>query len=1138
MALFRKSKSTKELIYRLDAEGFILCYDNGVGINNESELSYKIKSVLANKNFIYSTEGEYLIPYDQIYDFYYQDSKNDIFENNLMEREFIDDYKAFQFPELFRGYIKFENRGNYSIDKEVIYDYSFWKDGKQLEWNKLSGNVLTSGRISFLLPKEIYEIVKIVKNFNTNSEKRISLYEQYSLLTKLKEELNHVPMTLNRRLRTIEQPLLIDEIKLGMKEIGDGFFIAPKVYADEERQEQFEKTFSSQGANNAYIIKNKRVVFKNENTLNQIHEDCNVSIEDMHKILNEEHKLNYVEGIDMEDIFSPRVKGIGYLSLGKLISSSKGEENWFDSNDYLPIYRDDVGEEIQFTPDDVQHLEEALTQEGNILKIKNDYTDKIILAGREQIEDIVDRIKSAEVKVQDIKSLTLLEAFETEVINNSTNSYFEIAGKYVNKHDDIISEIKEQKQLLETDDKDSKENKNKRIGLLIYDNQEVKEYEEVSDEDKYIEDYRPSIFIKKELFKHQKAGVAKMMSLYNKNERNGILLADDMGLGKTLQIITLMALIIEQDKSARFLIVAPKMLLQNWKDEISNFVVEEVFKEKVIQGRIANTIEEERIKLKDIAQYNLVITTYETLYINHILFGKNEWAVMVCDEIQKAKNSKTQIGYAIKTQNALFKVACTATPIENSTEDLWNILDFCKPGLLGTQNEFKKSLKNNSTNDVLNKQQIEYDIANKLDNYVIRRNKDIIKNKLPNKKIILQKIKASNFERKCIKEVLDKRLEGESPLVLVNQLISICAHPLLYKKEIVSSIDKIINSSSKMIYLKAVLNEIKNKDEKVLIFADWYKIQEFIINACQKWFGITPLIINGKTTEGKRQSSLDLFKKSIGFDVIILSTEVAGVGLTITEANNVIHYLRKWNPAKENQATDRVYRIGQLRDVNVYIPVITYNEEGKETYNDMESYIEKYINLPTKGLSPDEKLNALLVKKNKLLKDFFFAVSKDDTTIDFKNEWDFDEGITDKVINIYKFNSMQLTDQKKVIGTIFGRKGYIVNVIENINGYDVDIILYKNNKYKLISLHDNGVDALINRKKILTSFYNEINIEELIIVEKESKINDTPINVLTQKKLEKELEKWCLTYKDIESIKIYNKTSDNIISKYDKIQVI
>ena len=498
----------------------------------------------------------------------------------------------------------------------------------------------------------------------------------------------------------------------------------------------------------------------------------------------------------------------------------------------------------------------------------------------------------------------------------------------------------------------------------------------------------------------------------------------------------------------------PTLLISNWYDEIQKFFKAGTFKVARLSGR---KTEEEILGLNN---YDIVLTSYESLRINHKLTGKIKWKVIVCDEAQKMKNPNTILTTAIKTQNVLFKIACSATPIENSLIDLWCLTDFVKPDLLSTQKEFNKEynkeLKKKDITDE-ERQLINNKLKNKLSDFYLRRTKDEELSKdFPKKKVIYDMIPLSEKQKEEIRKLTEMKSRGEAPLAIIQGLIMACSHPLLIDRKedalLKKSLDDLVGDAQKLAHVKIILEEVRGKNEKAIIFTKYRVMQEILKRALLEWFGINVGIINGEKDNTLRKKILDEFKKVEGFNIIILSPEAAGVGLNIVEANHVIHYTRHWNPAKEEQATDRAYRIGQKKDVYVYYPIVSYletNDYKRHTYETVNDWIDDQINKSLENSSPEEKLNKIIMKKKRMLKDFFLASFTDVEAGDFD---EFKEPFTGRgdmpitmddvdLLNPNDFEKLAVVLYEKLIKNSFG----YVTVASGDYGIDGVILSPKSN---------------------------------------------------------------------------------------------
>jgi SNF2 family DNA or RNA helicase len=470
------------------------------------------------------------------------------------------------------------------------------------------------------------------------------------------------------------------------------------------------------------------------------------------------------------------------------------------------------------------------------------------------------------------------------------------------------------------------------------------------------------------LKKHQLAGLAWLQYLYSRAPEycRGALLADDMGLGKTLQLLSLLSWFYERNPNASpSLIVAPPVLMQNWKNEAKNFFNDfpeilllhddglrarrqpkEFIDQSLLDKKIANLLIPNWL-----GSAKVVLTTYETVRDYEFSLAKQDFTFMICDEAQKIKTPNAQSTTAAKKQKAKFRIACTGTPVENSLADLWCLFDFIQPGLLGALDEFgrtyRKPIEAKEAGDEKAEEIIGH-LRAKVSPQILRRMKHEIADELP-KKIpvsndeyefdgMIRKrlsIPISLHQRTLYAQGLrqiaaatqekDAKRRSNVSFAVLHFVRALCSEPYCLPKTTfavdVNGIDAHLINAPKLKWLLNTLEEIAQKHEKVIIFTDIKEIQRSLVLFIRKRFDFSAQIINGDIDD--RQDLIDAFQSREGFGVIILSPLAVGFGVNIVSANHVIHFTRTWNPAKEGQATDRAYRIGQTKDVYVYCPTIT-----------------------------------------------------------------------------------------------------------------------------------------------------------------------------------------------------------------------
>lgn len=432
----------------------------------------------------------------------------------------------------------------------------------------------------------------------------------------------------------------------------------------------------------------------------------------------------------------------------------------------------------------------------------------------------------------------------------------------------------------------------------------------------------------------------------------GALLADDMGLGKTLEALAFMAWVRElmergEYRKRPFAVIGPTGLLENWKEE----------HEKHLEGRGLGTLVEAYgralrefrrdghaelegglpvLKLECLRQADWVVTTYETWRDYQHSFGKIEWCVAVFDEVQKVKNPAAGVTDAAKAVNADFTLALTGTPVENRLADLWCIVDLVQPGRLGTLKEFSARYE---AGDI----QARKEALKELKETLLVREPAIMKRRLKENHLDGLPEKDDRWAERPMprvqaevyaKEVREARTREDQGNMLrtLGALRSISLHPGFERD---GTDDEFIAQSARLSVAFEVLDDVERKDEKALLFIESRDMQGRLCGILQRRYGMSdrPLIINGAVAGRLRQKRVNTFQKRRGFDVMILSPKAGGVGLTLTAANHVIHLSRWWNPAVEDQCTDRVFRIGQDKKVNVYYPLAVHPGFGERSFD-------------------------------------------------------------------------------------------------------------------------------------------------------------------------------------------------------------
>jgi superfamily II DNA or RNA helicase len=426
-------------------------------------------------------------------------------------------------------------------------------------------------------------------------------------------------------------------------------------------------------------------------------------------------------------------------------------------------------------------------------------------------------------------------------------------------------------------------------------------------------------YLQASLRPYQELGVQWLWSLYNL--RLGGCLADDMGLGKTIQVLSLLLLVKYQEQTCRAqvqakanLLVLPSSLIGNWQAEIERFAPDlNIYFAHSSFGQVDYP---EQV-------YDLVVTTYSMLArIKWIT--EMSWNIIIIDEAQAIKNPNAKQTQIIKSLTANVRFALTGTPIENSITDLWSLFDFVAPGLLGSNREFTNYHKTNKDNI----SQMYFALRQLVNPYILRRlkNDKSIINDLPDKTemqtyCLLTKEQIALYQQ-AVNDLADKLGEQKKNNI---QRTGLVLSYLLRFKQICNHPDQWLghgryneNHSGKFLRIQEICETIAEKQEKVLIFTQFKEIIPKLCELLTKIFEREGLFLDGQTPIKERAKLVKAFQEEDGPPFFVLSLKAGGTGLNLTAASHVIHFDRWWNPAVENQATDRAYRLGQKKNVLVH----------------------------------------------------------------------------------------------------------------------------------------------------------------------------------------------------------------------------
>ncbi len=932
-----------------------------------------------------------------------------------LENEYL---KLLKFPKEFNGKMEVKLRGLIN-QGNAQFQIKLFKD-KEIFPFQIIGSILKVSNVEeYVLPKNMYEIFSKNNTLDNNSE-----YSMYSFIETLQEDTSNKVrfdgLSDNDFVKSVKK------VSIDIQEDENNDLILTPKFDDlpTEHSKKYEKNIEN--SNDSILITNvdKETKSVNRYLLNKqdievsktINKTKRIPKKDVPKFMSNPTSFFECDNEELEEKlkeifdFGYRIIGIGEPYIG-----------------YFGSVKID-------TP-----LSEVLKKDPEFIEIVDkEYIKEFIEDNEDDLPAILEQIKNAK---------------------DTTKSEININGQKINDYEyDVYIDLceKQIKNNCEIKNKEFKKEKSKEV-LQINSNDEF-ELEEIKVEyNEKLENISVDDINPKNLFddfefnpkSHQIIALNWFIDLY-KNDFKGCLLADDMGLGKTFQVISFINYIINHKKDSKILIVAPTVLIDNWKNEFENAlkqIVKQNYKIKIIRGSTKALDDLELItkgkKTKEevfknienvnfVDDYNIYITTYKTLQKYQFA-----WAFMaenknigieciVYDEAQNIKNPNALQTQAAKAVSSLckFNVLLSGTPIENELRDIWCLFDVFDPLFFGSWKNFRKEFVNNTEN-------VESRLREKISNYMLRRLKNQVLDSLPKKfEPKLDENLPTHYSPKIVNftkeetELYESIINSnEASLSKLRQLRLISMHPILVNKEI-SLIDyclknDVLNEFSKTKELLNILENVKSKKEKAIIFVISKNMQILLKSTLSKKYGLNVHIVNGENNKSDSlKKMLDDFRSKDGFNIIILSTLAAGVGLTLNEANHVIHYERHWNPAKEDQASDRVYRIGQTKDVFIHHLICKLNSEKS---------------------SFDDGLNKLIMNKKSLSEDTLIPTSsvteKDLTDIFFESK---------NTNNIDDLDSMNPYEFENYIKEIFKNKGYSSTLTDKVpSEYGADVIAIK-----------------------------------------------------------------------------------------------
>lgn len=864
-----------------------------------------------------------------------------------------------------------EVRGNTAITEK---DFQFQiellnNDSTPVASWKRNGGILSVGRRSFVIPSPVYELFKAMEAFNLAAT-NLDMEEKFSIWADLKEllpdgaikndYLNRLEIkraeafTLNPYIQT-DGKVNFDPVLLRQENVAKRNWsnnkknvesLAPAAQNDfAEKFKDFAKirpVYTLRGGVYCVVHKDLQKALKVVKDYQLKSAPERIAFARNPKVFLSEALGDLISTELIEEIFqetegySERVKEIGVWSPPIIPYSFKEASEWFVDSEIVLKTGD---KEIHITIADLlkHQIEAQENLESGIPVIE-------INGHKLPVAEVVNTIDAIKKSLAPEKPLDLL----TEEVSNRALTNEEVPSE--------------------------------KLGLNIYRNLEDEEYQLNERLSREALDYQIDNLLNNPL-PHQNEAI-KILQDHWRTGSPGMLMADDMGLGKTYQTLAflswvkmLMAKKLWQKKP--FLLVAPTGLIQNWIDEqrihvgsdglgeILNLTGKGLAAMKTKDGldRNAELITGFHcLDLNKLQNADWVITTYETLRDYQFSFAKINWSVLIFDEMQKIKNPKARVTDAAKAMKADFVLGLTGTPVENTLLELWCLIDTIKPGFLKSLKQFAQEYNSSDEKSYQKLSALNQMLTSSENNtpLMLRRLKSDHLKGLPSKQehFLKEKMPISQSTEYSICQENAKREAGKkgSALEALLKIRTISLHPGLVNESHLSSAN-FQEQSARVLQTTEIIDMVKRKNEKALIFCETRQMQAMLAEFLKDRYdlGHIPIIINGTMPGTKRKAKVDIFQQRVGFDVMILSPKAGGVGLTLTAANHVIHLTRWWNPAVEDQCTDRVYRIGQKNEVNVYYPQAIHPSLNDSSFDIvLNTLLEKKRSLNKQTLSPTQ----------------------------------------------------------------------------------------------------------------------------------------------------------------------------------------
>jgi len=1030
LKLFKKhKKELKELIeFNYDEKSINISIKLKEATQEVKSYLELVIEELEDEDIAVFADGTLIIPHKSVYQ---------VSQENL---------NIFQFPNVFKGSVEVDlegliNQGNSKFKVHLLDD----SDTKIIPY-KIVGSILhiTSKRY-YLLPQNIYDIfIEKEKTENGSEFKKYQFIELLQNDTTDKVKFNG--LSENDFVETVPN------IELNIEEDEDhNIVLSPKISdLDHNKVKQYQDVID--GKDDSLLITD----VQGKSTIRHVIDEKNINVAraiNRKRVIPKEeaglffaNPMSHFDGLDIDESTKEELKNVVLAKGYRIIGIGKPYNGYFGS-----VKID--------TP-----LSKVLKADPSfVFAIDKDEANEFIEENKDNLIEVKYKLeKSIENEVDSV----VIE--DRNFLNYELSTYLTMVNKYIKKQG--------------SNGGGSSTNKDKNVLLINPNDSESIEIEKNSnksldeisiDDDKEYSNYLNFDFTP---YKHQVMALNWMIDLY-KNKYPGCLLADDMGLGKTFEVISFIDYLLRKNSKAKILIVAPTVLIDNWKNEFqSSLKTIDRYGIKIIRGKntaldkLGNITTGARSELEvindlDVVNFlednNIFITTYKTLQKYQFAWVTEAVNLdcIVYDEAQNIKNPntlQTQAAKAVSSNENIFNILMSGTPIENELRDLWCLFDLFDPTFFGSWKNFRQTYvaKENKNMESM--------LRDKISNYMLRRMKNDILDGLPikyepkldsndklhypalntylSKKETVDYIEIVNSSREALSKLRDLRLFS--------------LHPILLEKEKLINIDELVNQDilnqfSKTQRLLSLLEEIKRKNEKVIIFVISKSMQLLLQYTLRIPLGLGEIsVINGENNKSNiMHKKLDRFKQKDGFNVIILSPLAAGVGLTINEANHVIHLERHWNPAKEDQASDRVYRIGQTKDVYIHHIISKLPDELRKK-------------------SFDEGLNQLIMNKKTLSNDTLIptsAVSEKDLANSI-----FDYSGSTGESKFENIDNMSFEEFEFYVKEMFNDKGYSSSLTEKIpSEFGADIIAIKDKEIIAIQCKHSRVGAKVGKQAMM-----------------------------------------------------------------------